>query len=416
MDKRTVVIGGGTFNHIRNHMSLAAPAFGNTATLINTKLIENSVPNVSLVLTKMADKRSSIVTNVHLSEYIDLLIADETIGTIIMNAAVCDFEGELEGCVLENGAHSTRLKTADGDQFMKLVPSEKLISKIRMARPDVYLVGFKTTTGATEEEQFSIALKMMKSTKCNLVLANDVVTRRNMIITPEESRYCVTTDREEVLNELVKMTTARHRLTYHRTNLNVDHPSFPLSVTPNSFQRVLQYLLDNGGYIENNGNGFTPGHFCWLDRREGRMYSSQRKVNHNDVYHKGLTGINFNGVDTSDCVVEALGKRKPSVGATSQMLLLSEYPEFDSIIHTHNPLKESSNIPIREQYRYQCGSLECGLNTLSGIEIFEEGDVRIGAVYLDKHGANIMFNSDEDCSIIIINFIEKHLQLGTKVS
>lgn len=31
MKKRVVIIGGGTFSHLRTHLALAAPAFGTTA-------------------------------------------------------------------------------------------------------------------------------------------------------------------------------------------------------------------------------------------------------------------------------------------------------------------------------------------------------------------------------------------------
>jgi len=40
---------------------------------------------------------------------------------------------------------------------------------------------------------------------------------------------------------------------------------------------------------------------------------------------------------------------------------------------------------------YQCGSRECGINTVNGIKLHNEG--RIGAVYLDNHGPVITFNS-----------------------
>ena len=36
--KQTVILGGGTFYHIRNHLSLATPAFGTTAKYLHEKL------------------------------------------------------------------------------------------------------------------------------------------------------------------------------------------------------------------------------------------------------------------------------------------------------------------------------------------------------------------------------------------
>ena len=99
----------------------------------------------------------------------------------------------------------------------------------------------------------------------------------------------------------------------------------------------------------------------------------------------------------------------------SSVMLLKENPEMDCIVHTHNPLTEWSKINIVEQYPFQCGSNECGLNTISGIKEYKEGNTIIKSVYLNKHGANIMFNS-EDSAEDINRFIENNLQLGVKTT
>ncbi|MHA1290366.1 MAG: hypothetical protein ACTSPB_23545, partial [Candidatus Thorarchaeota archaeon] len=63
--KKIVIIGGGTFSPIRNHLSLCAPAFGKTARqlgdMFNDKLIgtpEDKEYKVEVHLTKMADPTS----------------------------------------------------------------------------------------------------------------------------------------------------------------------------------------------------------------------------------------------------------------------------------------------------------------------------------------------------------------------
>ena len=278
-----------------------------------------------------------------------------------------------------------------------------MIKKIRLKRPDIFLVGFKTTTNKTSEEQFLIGLKMMKSVKCNLVLANDTVTRNNMILTAEETIYGETTDRNAVLLELAEMIEMRSNLTYNPSNF-INSESYPISDMPDNFQTVIQYLIENEGFIENNSNGFTPGHFCWKNS-ESSFFSSQRKANHNLVFTEGMSLVEVN-----EDKFTVKGKRKASVGARSQWLILSENPEYDCIIHTHNPLKEGSLIPITPQKPYQCGSLECGLNTVNHMGDF--GNIK--AVYLDKHGANILFKSDGNVKEVI-EFINNNIELGIKV-
>ncbi len=406
MIRKTYILGGGTFQPIRNHLSLSAPAFGSTA-----RALHKLIPDSELILTKMADSTSKLLTNEDVDILLDTIVKDKEVGTIILNVAFCDYKAKpIDG--IESDLHGERLRTDAGDLTITLTPTEKIIAKIRKTRPDIFLVGFKTTTNKTSEEQFKIALKMMKSVKCNLVLANDTVTRNNFVLTAEETIYAETKDRETVLKELAEITTLRSNLTYNRTNFN-EQESYPISNTPKSFQKVMQFLIDNGGYIENNGNGFTPGHFCYK-YSDTEFLSSQRKANHNLVFDEGMTLVKVDGDKFN-----AYGKRKPSVGARSQWLILEEnntfnflkQDKYDCIIHTHNPLLSNSEIPKAEQRPFQCGSLECGLNTVNNM--FEvEKDIK--AVYLEKHGVNILFKSSSDPDRII-EFIKNNIELGVKV-
>lgn len=400
-NRRTIIIGGGTFNPVRAHLSLATCAFGTAA-----RKLHELIPGSELFLTKMADPaHSPLISNDDVAKFIDTLLSDETVGTIILNVAFCDYTGKIG--TVESGFHAERLRTAEGPVEMIMTPAEKVISKIRRVRPDIFLVGFKTTTNETPENQFLIALKMMKSSKCNLVLANDLITRHNMILTPEETHYGDTTDRDAVLSELASMISSRAHATYHTTKF-VERDSFPIrDVTSPTFQKVVQWVIDNNGFISNNGNGFTPGHFCQRIA-ENVFFSSQRKANHNLVFSEGMSKVTVSA-DHETFTVE--GKRKASVGARSQWLVLQENPGFDCIIHTHNPLLTGSMIPSTPQKPYQCGSLECGLNTLNHLGDF--GDIK--AVYLEKHGANILFKSSATPESVI-QFIKNNIELGVKTT
>lgn len=396
MKKEILILGGGTFNFIRNHLALAAPAYGATA-----KKLNQMIPDSKLVLTKMADPNSILETNDDVKKFLEKEIANPKLGVIVMNVAVCDFEAQIGE--VPSGKYAKRLKTAEGNVNVDLKPSDKLLKMIRQKRPDIFLVGFKTTTGATEDEQFLTALKMMKSVKCNLVLANDVVTRTNMVITAEETIYGQSTDRDKTLKELVEMLLMRMNGTYNRTNM-VDSENTPILKTPQKFQDVIKFLIDNKGFLENNGNGFTPGHFCFRDSLTS-MISSQRKANHNQVFDVGMTLVKVD----EEGKFTAYGKKPASVGARSQWILLNAFPEYDCIIHTHNPLINVDSLSTVDQRPFQCGSLECGMNTLTGIKDYDG----IKAVFLNKHGANILFKSTDDPQKVI-DFVKKHLQLGVK--
>jgi len=351
----------------------------------------------------MADSASDIVTNEDMAKYVKQLVADETVKTIVFNTAVCDFTGQVGD--VPSDKHAERLSTAEGNAVIDISPSDKIISSIRVHRPDIFLVGFKTTAGAeTFDEQFLPALRMMKKSKCNLVLANDIVTHRQFIITPEEASYDVGPDRVRAISELVSMINLRGNLTYQRTDFK-ERKSFDMYHTPETFKAVLTFLIENGGYIENNGNGFTPGHFCYKFSHD-TFLTSQRKANHNLVFSEGLTFVEVRNGKVSAC-----GDRKPSVGATSQHLMFKRYPAYDCIVHTHNPRKPDSQVPVVPQRPFQCGSIECGMNTVNGMKEFDG----IMAVYNDKHGINILFKSSDDPKRVI-EFIKNNVVLGKKVT
>ena len=143
---------------------------------------------------------------------------------VFFNPAVVDFGAKLPDTInVLPGSHGERLKSGVySEEYplkVDLIPLPKIISTIRKERKDIFLIGFKTTTGAEDRQQYLAALDMLKRSSCNLVLANDVVTRRNMIVTPEEASYEVSEDRVHVLTQLVDMAFKRSHLTFTRSTV-----------------------------------------------------------------------------------------------------------------------------------------------------------------------------------------------------
>src|SRR5579859_618600 len=154
------IIGGGTVSHVRNHIALCAPAYGETAFSLYDLVRLHNQP-ATLRLTRMAERASTIETNDDVAKWLDSVIADPAAKILFFNVAMVDFDGEVGR--VPSGKHATRLKTKDGIQVMVLEPSEKLIGRARKTRKDLFVVGFKTTTGATPDEQYLAALDLLKS-------------------------------------------------------------------------------------------------------------------------------------------------------------------------------------------------------------------------------------------------------------
>lgn len=418
--KEIHILGGGTVSHVRNHLALTAPAYGSTARFINSILLDQMYDLVSdkrignydvfLHLTKMADSgKGKLETNEDVSKLVDTLIANPDVKIIFFNAALVDYNASVleydwqhGDCSTKSGKYETRLKTSEGSRSLWLTPTEKLISKIRKDRKDIFLVGFKTTCGSTEDEQFLTGLNLLKSSSCNLVLANDTKTRTNMVITPEQARYSVTTDREAALKELVEMTLARSKGTFTRsTVVDGNSVSWNAATVPDSLKKVVDHCIAKGAYKP--FNGATVGHFAYKNVwGDGGFITSKRKVDFNKLSEVGMVHC----VATNDNEVTAYGA-KPSVGGQSQRIVFKDHPEMDCIVHFHCPPKVKG-LSTRSQRDFECGSHECGQNTSNGLREDEPG---IKCVYLDKHGPNIVFNRSIDPQKVI-NFIDRNFDLS----
>lgn len=400
-NKTVHIIGGGTLSHVRNHLAIAAPAFGATAKRLYELCQERfDKMDIHLHLTKMADSNSKLETNLDVKELLMQLKEDYNTKVIFMNAAMCDFEGQIGD--EDSDKYATRLKTKDGEVFMELIPAEKVLKPIRDGRKDIFLVAFKTTCGATEQEQYLAGLDLMKKNSCNLVLANDTKTRKNMIITPEEARYHVTTDREEALVNLVDMAFYRSHLSFTRATVVAGTPVDWNSdqVFP-SLREIVNHCIKSNAYKP--FNGATVGHFaCKIGEKE--FLTSIRKSNFNDLEKNGLVRV----VTDSDDTVTAYGA-KPSVGGQSQRIIFSEHNDYDCIVHFHCPVKVDSQVPVVSQFEYECGSHECGQNTSNGLKRFGN----LSAVMLDNHGPNIVFHHSIDPQEVI-DFIDANFDLSSK--
>jgi hypothetical protein len=414
--KNVHIISGGTISHIRPHLALCAPVYGSTGEVL-AKLCDRIMSRAHTVIlqqTKMAGGHD-LETIEDISDLLDELIAKPQTKIIFMPVAICDYEvmaigNNAEMYTAAVGKEYSRLKTSEGDIVLECWPTDKLIGKIRKERKDIFLVGFKTTTGATEDEMFSAGLKLLKKNSCNLVLANDIETRTNMVITPELARYAVTKDRLEALKTLVEMTYARSQLTFHRTNVvsSLQLIKWNSHRVPEVLRKVVNYCVERGAY--RSFNGVTVGHFGVFESLgaiEYQIYSSRRKKNYNEEADKDLVVVTFDREGNPTAYGE-----KPSAGVRSQYEVFKDNPGFDCVVHFHCKIKEGSSVTVRPQQHLECGSLECGMNTRDGMTQ-HSNDIK--AVMLDKHGPNILFKRNADPEEVI-EFIEVNFDLDSPTS
>lgn len=186
------IFGGGTVQHVRNHFALCAPAYGTFARKLADKLRKPGLLNrlldwltkdevrVQLHLTRMADHNSTMETNQDVADRVRLVLADPSTKVIVFNVALCDYEGSIGSET--SGKYATRLSSREGQQAVQLAPADKVLPLIRAARPDVLIVGFKTTAGDSRDSQLNKAYRQIAETGVDLVWVNDTVTRENFIV------------------------------------------------------------------------------------------------------------------------------------------------------------------------------------------------------------------------------------------
>lgn len=411
--KKIHVLGGGTFSHVRSHLALATPAFGETArslARVLTHLCEDTEANydyeVVLHLTKMADPMvSKLVTNDDVAKLLDTLIADPDTRGIVFNVALTDFDG-MVGMVAPD-KYAARLQSREKGQTIQLTAADKLIGRIRKERKDIFVVGFKTTSSKGPEDQYAAGLRLLKENSLNLVLANDLTTRNNILIAPEETQYFNGINRKDALELLGKMMLSRMNNTFTRSTV-VDGEAVRWHDVdvPQNLRKVVNHCIQKGAYKPVLGK--TAGHFA-VKMDDTTFLTSARKTNYNELNEVGLVRVVSTGPDS----VLAYG-RKPSVGGQSQRQIFSEHPEADCIVHFHCPVVPGADIPVAEQWPNECGSHECGKNTSDHLKEYDLGDGhKLKVVMLDKHGPNIVYNREVPAAKVI-DFIDRNFDLSKK--
>lgn len=337
-------------------------------------------------------------THQDVANRVRVLIDAPSVKVIFFSCAMVDWWDPESG-----GKYEPR-PTSAAPLNLRLMPTEKIIRKIREKRKDIFLVGFKSVSGLTAQEAYLAGLKLCKEASCNLVLVNDTSSRRNMIVTPEEAAYHDGFDRDATLKGLVEMARLRSHLTFTRSTVVKGDPiSWNSPLVPDSLRTVVDHCRSQNAYKAFKGS--TVGHFA-ARLSDTVFLTSIRRSNFNELEKVGLVRIETDGPDT----VLAYGS-KPSVGGQSQRMIFRDHPGFDCVVHFHCPMRPDAPavIPIRSQRDVECGSHECGAQTSGGLAKF--GNLK--AVMLDQHGPNIIFPKWIDPREVI-EFIERNFDLSKK--
>ena len=283
---------------------------------------------------------------------------------------------------------------------LALPVTDALVARIRRERKDIYLSVVRISFDERPALMYGRGLLAQKRLGINLVLAHDVVTGHSVVIGPEQSRYHEGNDLAAASAGFAEMIALRSGLTFTRSTVVDGAPvDWHDPRVPHALRVAVDHCVHAGAYKPVNGS--TVGHFA-VKLGDGEFLTSRRKTDFNRLDEVGLVRVRATGDDR----VVAYGSR-PSVGGQSQRIVFAEQPDADCILHFHSPLKAGSEVPVRPQRPYECGSHECGRNTSRGLGRF--GDLY--AVMLEGHGPNVVFNRTTDPERVI-RFVEDNFDLA----
>jgi phosphopantothenoylcysteine decarboxylase/phosphopantothenate--cysteine ligase len=169
--KRVIVSGGGTYEEIdsirgitnrssgKMGLEIAKEAFiqGADVTFV-TGRVEIHIPKLF--------KRVRVESTEEMRNELVKLLPENDV--FVSAAAVSDF-------TVERISGVSRDKISSEEDFnLHLTPVSKIINIVKDINPEIFLVGFKAEYNVSEDELISSARKRMKTSKADLMVANDV--------------------------------------------------------------------------------------------------------------------------------------------------------------------------------------------------------------------------------------------------
>lgn len=211
--KRILVTAGSTIEYLDPIRVITNPSSGKMGSIIaeeaskmgatTTLIIGHSTYNPTDGISKKIeiktthDMHNAIVNEMRNTKYHILVHA----------AAVTDYFPEV--------VNIKKLPSREGKITVKLIPTIKIIDRIKEIDNEILLVGFKAEHNRTEQELVEIAFKKLKESKSDIVVANDVSIKNGgigsdfneVIIIDEEKKYkkCPLQSKRDIAKEILQV-------------------------------------------------------------------------------------------------------------------------------------------------------------------------------------------------------------------
>ena len=238
-----IITAGGTSEYIDSVRKITNSSSGKLGSVIANKLLENSkISKIFYICNKEAvlpTQNNKIQIN-HIKSVEDLqntlknLIKTQKIDIVIHGMAVSDYkveyvttsqnlslflsnknENEIQNILSKKDVgidNKDKISSNLDNLFIKLIPTPKVISKIKQWDKNIFLIGFKLLSNVSHEKLIDVAKNFMQKNNCDAVVANDLkdISEQNhkaYILTQDGRKIEANTKIEiaEKLSELIKI-------------------------------------------------------------------------------------------------------------------------------------------------------------------------------------------------------------------
>lgn len=168
---KILVTSGGTREDIDPVRSIVNNSTGRLGSLIADRFIEGGarvtyICGENALLPKLNAHVIRIRNGAQLLEKIEQVLYACSYDCVIHSMAVSDYTPA--------NPSATKISSDEPQLVLVLKRQPKIIQRIKEIQPDTVLVGFKLLAGASENELVSAANRLMESSRCDYVLANDL--------------------------------------------------------------------------------------------------------------------------------------------------------------------------------------------------------------------------------------------------
>lgn len=319
------------------------------------------------------------VTYDDLARELETAIGETPPDILFMGAAVSDYG-------IPNSAPG---KISSSKRFLtiKLERLPKILAGLReRCGKKTFIVGFKLTSRASEEEMLDTARKQQKECRLNLTVANDAAKIGKgqhpiIMVTPEGGAIHANGAKQNVAHELVEFVLRRAKTAWFESV-----SSRPLGdVSTGSFKKacdLLEFAQTTKLLTDNNGNISVCTAVTDLLLVTPRGVSNKGTLPASRLVH---AEVNFH-----DQIVTYQSKRKtdkPSIDTSVHARLYREVSKLKALIHTHSAWLITKNTT---SFPYPCGTQEEAKEIYDKTASFTNGF----AINLIHHGQLIGLEKD----------------------